>query len=121
MLQDAADPAAFKPVEDRPGQEIRSRPPMQQPRGQSLLQAAGTFLVGERFSVERIGIGPSNAMRLDVDALTEAELIDLNNRIVARLRFLQQKPAHSAMLEFRIGDRVAFRPEGRAAVVGGYR
>jgi hypothetical protein len=27
-------------------------------------------------------------MRIDIDKLTEAELIDLNNRIVARLQFL---------------------------------
>lgn len=27
-------------------------------------------------------------MKIDIDKLTEAELIDLNNRIVARLRFL---------------------------------
>lgn len=27
-------------------------------------------------------------MRIDIDALTEAELIDLNNRVVERLKFL---------------------------------
>jgi hypothetical protein len=57
-------------------------------------------------------------MRIDIDRLTEAELIDLNNRIVERLRFLQQMRAHSAMLEFRIGDRVTFQPDGRPPVVG---
>ena len=29
-------------------------------------------------------------MKIDIDKLTEAELIDLNNRIVERLRFLHQ-------------------------------
>ena len=57
-------------------------------------------------------------MRIDIDRLTEAELIDLNNRIVERLRFLHQMKAHSQMLEFRIGDRVTFQPEGRPAVIG---
>jgi len=57
-------------------------------------------------------------MRIDIDRLTEVELIDLNNRIVERLRFLHQMKAHSQMLEFRIGDRVTFQPEGRPAVVG---
>ncbi len=57
-------------------------------------------------------------MEIDIDRLTEAQLIDLNNRIVERLRFLQQMRAHAAMLEFRIGDRVSFRPEGRPEVVG---
>jgi hypothetical protein len=57
-------------------------------------------------------------MRIDIDRLTEAELIDLNNRIVERLRFLNQMKAHSRMLEFRIGDRVMFQPEGRPPVTG---
>ena len=55
---------------------------------------------------------------IDIDNLTEAELIDLNNRIVARLRFLSQMHAHVDMLEFKIGDRVAFQPAGRGEVVG---
>ena len=57
-------------------------------------------------------------MKIDIDKLTEAELVDLNNRIVQRLRFLNQMRAHSEMLEFRIGDRVSFQPQGRAPVVG---
>jgi hypothetical protein len=57
-------------------------------------------------------------MRIDIDRLTEAELIDLNHRVVERLRFLNQMRAHAEMLEFRIGDRVTFQPEGRAPVVG---
>jgi hypothetical protein len=57
-------------------------------------------------------------MKIDIDKLTEAELIDLNNRIVARLRFLSQMRAHAEMLEFRVGDRVSFQPEGRSALVG---
>lgn len=57
-------------------------------------------------------------MKIDIDVLTEAELIDLNNRIVARLRFLDLQRAHSRMLEFRIGDRVVFQPADRPEVVG---
>lgn len=57
-------------------------------------------------------------MGIDIDKLTEAELIDLNNRIVERLRFLSQMRAHGQMLQFRIGDRVTFQPEGRPSVVG---
>src|SRR5688572_30093669 len=57
-------------------------------------------------------------MKIDIDKLTEDELIDLNNRIVARLRFLNQMRAHSQMLDFRIGDRVTFQPEGRPALSG---
>src|SRR5688572_16407812 len=57
-------------------------------------------------------------MRIDIDGLSEPELIDLNNRVVARLRLLAEMRAHSKMLEFRIGDRVAFRPDDRPEVVG---
>ena len=55
---------------------------------------------------------------IDIDKLTEAELVDLNNRIVARLRFLNHMRAHSQMLEFKIGDRVAFQPDARPEMVG---
>lgn len=57
-------------------------------------------------------------MKIDIDRLTEAELIDLNNRIVERLRLLHQMRAHAQMLEFKIGDRVSFQPEGHPVVVG---
>ncbi|MEO6801005.1 MAG: hypothetical protein ABI178_13800 [Rhodanobacter sp.] len=57
-------------------------------------------------------------MIIDIDKLTEPELIDLNNRIVERLRFMQHARAHATMLRFSIGDRVTFEPDIRGAVVG---
>ena len=57
-------------------------------------------------------------MKINIDELTEAELIDLNHRIVERLRFLNQMRAHGQMLQFKIGDRVAFQPGGHPPVVG---
>ena len=57
-------------------------------------------------------------MSLDIDKLTEAELVDLNHRIVARLKMLNEMRAHSQMLEFKIGDRVSFQPEGKSTIVG---
>lgn len=57
-------------------------------------------------------------MKIDIDKLTEAELIDLNNRGVARLKFLQQMRAHARMLDFSIGQRVAFQPEGHPPLKG---
>lgn len=57
-------------------------------------------------------------MKIDIDKLNEEELIDLNNRIVERLRFLNQMRAHSQMLDFKIGDRVTFQAEGRRLLVG---
>jgi len=57
-------------------------------------------------------------MSININNLTEAELVDLNNRIVERLRFLHQARAHSRMLDFKIGDRVSFQPDGRALLAG---
>jgi len=52
-------------------------------------------------------------LKIDIDRLTEAELVDLNNRVVERLRFLNQMRAHGQMLQFKIGasrfDRKASR------------
>ena len=55
---------------------------------------------------------------IDIDRLNEAELIDLNHRVVARLKFLQQMRAHAQMLDFSIGERVSFQPPGRAPLTG---
>jgi len=55
---------------------------------------------------------------IDIDKLTEPELIDLNNRIVARLKFLQQMRAHASMLEFSLGERVSFQPDGHPVLFG---
>jgi hypothetical protein len=59
-----------------------------------------------------------NSMRVEIDNLTEAELIDLNNRVVERLRFMAQARSHTRMLQFKIGDRVSFEPDGRGVVNG---
>lgn len=56
--------------------------------------------------------------RISIDQLTEAELIDLNHRIVERLRFLQHMRAHGAMMEFSIGQRVVFDAPGQPQVTG---
>jgi len=56
--------------------------------------------------------------KIDIDKLSEAELIDLNHRIVERLRFLNQMRAHSKMLDFKIGERVTFHPDGHPALFG---
>ena len=57
-------------------------------------------------------------MPIDIDKLTHSELIDLNNRVVARLNFLQQMRAHASMLEFSIGERVSFHPDGHDVLYG---
>jgi hypothetical protein len=57
-------------------------------------------------------------VNIDIDPLTEAELIKLHHRIVERLRFLEQMRAHGTMLGFSVGERVTFTPEGRPPVTG---
>lgn len=57
-------------------------------------------------------------MAIDIDRLTEAELIDLNRRIVERLRFLQPMRAHASMLQFSLGDRVTFDTDDGRRIVG---
>lgn len=57
-------------------------------------------------------------MKIDLEKMSEEELIDLNNRIVERIKFLRGRRAHSEMLKFRIGEKVAFRPEGRDWIAG---
>jgi hypothetical protein len=56
--------------------------------------------------------------KINIDRLSETELIDLNRRIVERLRFLNQMRAHEQMLEYKIGDRVAFQSSERGLVEG---
>jgi hypothetical protein len=55
---------------------------------------------------------------INIDQLSEAELIDLNHRVVERLRFLSQMRAHSQMLDYKIGERVTFHPEGHPPLFG---
>jgi hypothetical protein len=57
-------------------------------------------------------------MKIDITLLSENELIDLHHRIVERLRFLSQTRAHHKMLEFKVGDRVSFKPDDRPAMSG---
>ena len=75
-------------------------------------------VIGQTLDGQLTPAGETGHMRLDIEALTEAELVDLNNRVVARLRFLAEERAHSRMIEFRIGERVAFEPPDRSEVRG---
>ena len=56
--------------------------------------------------------------KIDIDRLSEAELVDLNHRIVERLRFLEQMRAHARMLDFSIGDRVCFESGNHGLIEG---
>ena len=57
-------------------------------------------------------------MTIDIDKLSEEQLVDLNHRIVERLRFIAQMRAHATMLDFAIGQRVSFDADGGRLVTG---
>ena len=57
-------------------------------------------------------------MKIDIDRLSEADLVDLNHRIVERLRLLQQMRSHVQMMEFKVGERVQFQPDGHPLMTG---
>ena len=51
-------------------------------------------------------------MPINIDHLTERELVELNQRIVQRLQLLQTVHAHRDMMEFTLGQRVSFATHG---------
>jgi hypothetical protein len=55
---------------------------------------------------------------IDIDRLSEAELIDLNRRIVERLRMVQTLRSHQQMMKFSVGQRVPFEPPGHGVLAG---
>ena len=57
-------------------------------------------------------------MKIDIDGLSEDELIELNHKVVARLRFLREMRSHAAMLDFRLGEKVRFHPDGHPELTG---
>jgi hypothetical protein len=56
--------------------------------------------------------------KIGIDGLSEEELIELNHKIISRLRFLREMRSHAQMLDFRIGEKVAFRPPGEPEITG---
>lgn len=55
---------------------------------------------------------------INIDSLSEEELLELNHKIVARIRFLREMRSHVQMLDFHIGERVRFQPSGHPEVTG---
>jgi hypothetical protein len=53
-----------------------------------------------------------------LELLTEEELIELNRRIVQRLRLMQDIHAHGKMANFRLGQRVRFTNNSGETVSG---
>ena len=57
-------------------------------------------------------------MSIDIDKLTEKELIELNHRIVERLKFLESMHAHQEMMQFKLGEQVSFEHPRHGRQVG---
>ena len=57
-------------------------------------------------------------MKIDIDNMSEDELIELNHRIVERLKFLESMYAHNEMMRFTVGQKVSFQPAGRDRQIG---
>ena len=55
---------------------------------------------------------------IDLENFTEAELLELNRKIAERVRHLRRVKTHRRMLDFRVGERVAFHPADRGHVEG---
>lgn len=58
------------------------------------------------------------SFKMNIENLTYKELVDLNRKIVERLKFLDHIRAHSEMMEFSVGDKVFFTPPGRGQLSG---
>ncbi|WP_419597263.1 hypothetical protein [Thiolapillus sp.] len=51
-------------------------------------------------------------MPIDIDGLSFEELLDLNQRVVARLKMLESMQAHIEMMQFNLGQQVSFEHQG---------
>ena len=51
-------------------------------------------------------------MPIDIDGLSFEELLELNQRVVARLKMLESMQVHMEMMRFNPGQRVSFEHRG---------
>ncbi len=52
-------------------------------------------------------------MHINIDNLSQDELLALNRRVIARLKLIQQHNTLNSMVKFEVGQRVSFDPDGR--------
>ena len=55
---------------------------------------------------------------MNIDNLTYEELLDLNRKIVERLKLFDRMKSYSEMMNFRIGEKVKFDSSSGEEVVG---
>ena len=52
-------------------------------------------------------------MHINIDNVSQDELLALNRRVIARLKLIQQHNTLNSMVKFEVGQRVSFDPDGR--------
>ena len=57
-------------------------------------------------------------MKINIDSLSYDELVQLNHKIVERLKFLYSMHTHKEMMRFSPGDQVCFETPGRGKQFG---
>lgn len=57
-------------------------------------------------------------MKINLDGLTEQELVALNREVVERIKMIRQLRTQVAMVEFRIGERVWFETDDGRTITG---
>ena len=57
-------------------------------------------------------------MDIDLTRYTEAELLELNRRVIERIKVLRQGRCRESMAEFNVGDRASFRRDCGHEVIG---
>jgi hypothetical protein len=57
-------------------------------------------------------------MSIDIDDLSRQELVELNNRVIERLKYLDAVYAQRAMMTLNIGSRVSFDSSRHGRVFG---
>ena len=57
-------------------------------------------------------------MEIDIDSMSYDELVELNHKIVEKLKFLDSMDTHKKMMQFSPGDQVCFEPSGRGKQFG---
>ena len=57
-------------------------------------------------------------MHINIDNLTEEELMELNHKIVERLKFLETMHTHNEMMQFKPGEQVTFETPGQGRQTG---
>ncbi|NQU40358.1 MAG: hypothetical protein HQ523_10435 [Lentisphaerae bacterium] len=55
---------------------------------------------------------------MNIDHLTYHELLDLNRKIVERLKLMDHIRAHSEMMQFSVGEKVKFSARGGQQIEG---